>query len=184
MVNVSVNLLKNHRTLSERDYLRERQMLRLSVLVMVVVVFISIALSIWNFLLSRRLLSIEEAISTASREMQGLTEANAQQIYLKSRLKLITTFLDERSISREALQSVFSLNIPGATISSAAFLSDSIIAVQVTARSASILNDVISYYQGDSSFFTQVVSRGVSRAKDGTYQLELELTIPKGGSNG
>ena len=181
MVNVSVNLLKNHRTLSERDYLRERQIFRLSVLVLVIAVFITIALSIWNFWLSRRLVDIESAISTASKEMQSLTEANAQQIYLKSRLKLITTFLDERSVSREALQSVFSLNIPGATISSAAFLSDSVIAIQVTAGSATILNNVVAYYQGDSSFFTQVVSRGVSRSKDGTYQLELELTIPKGG---
>lgn len=182
MVNLRVNLLKNRRTLSENDYRREQTVFRLAVLGLIVVVVVTAALSIWNFWLSRRLLQIESGITKASNEMKGLTEANARQIYLKSRLKLISLFLTERSVSRESMQKVFSLSIPGASITSLSFLTETIIAVQVSSLDITVLNEVVTYYQGDSSFFTQVVSRGVSRAKDGSYELELELTIPKGGA--
>jgi hypothetical protein len=180
MVQVSVNLLKNRHILSEKDYQREQSLLRYSVLSLVIVVFITVAVSIWNFWLSRRLVGIESAIASSSQEMKGLAEANAQQVYLKSRLKLIASFLDERSISRESLQSVFSLNIPGATITSVSFVSDTIISLQITSNSVATLNEVIGYYQGDNTFFTQVLSRGIARTKEGMYDLRLELTIPKG----
>lgn len=175
---IAVNLLKNRRTLSEKEYQREQQLLRIAVLSLVVTLFITIALSIWNYLLSSRLGSIETAITRSSKDMQGLTAANAQQVYLKSRLKLITTFLDDRTVSRESIQRVFSLNIPGATITSTTFLTDNVIAIQVSSNSVAVLNKVIAYYQTDSSYFMQVVSRGLSRGKDGSYDLQLELTIP------
>lgn len=184
MVQVSVNLLKNRRTLSEHDYIQEQKVLKSSVLALVVCVFVVIALSIWNYLLSNKLAGIESAIASSSRDMQGLTAANAQQIYLKSRLKLITAFLDDRSLSRQSLQTIFSLSIPGATITSAAFLTDNVIAIQVDSASITVLNDVVAYYQADSTFFTQVVSRGVTRTKDGGYELQLELTIPTSAAGG
>lgn len=182
MVNLHVNLLKNRPTLSEKDYRREQTIFRLTVLSLVVVVFVTAALSIWNFLLSRKLGTIESSITKTSGEMKGLAEANAQQVYLKSRLKLISSFLDERSVSRESMQRVFSLAIPGATISAMSFISETVIGVQVVAQNIQTLNEVVTYYQTDSSFFSQVVSRGISRGKGGTYQLELEFTIPKGGA--
>lgn len=175
---IAVNLLKNRRTLSEKEYQREQQFLRIAVLSLVIVMFITIALSIWNYLLSSRLTSIEAAITKSSKEMQNLTDANAQQVYLKSRLKLITAFLDDRTVSRESIQRVFSLNIPGATITSTTFLTDNVIAIQVSSNSVAVLNKVIAYYQSDSSYFMQVVSRGISRGKDGSYDLQLELTVP------
>jgi hypothetical protein len=177
---MKINLLKNRKVLSEKDYLQEQVLLRYSVVTLTVIVVVTVAVSIWNLFLSTRLSGIEKSIATSSSKLQGLTDANARQVYLKSRLQLITDFLDKRGIAREALQRIYSLNIPGATVTAVMFASDTVVSIQVSSRSQASLNDVIAYYQKDSEFFTQVVSRGVSLGTDGAYDIRLDLTIPKG----
>ena len=94
----------------------------------------------------------------------------------------MSTYLDNRSIAREALQRVFSLSIPGSEITGASFPTDMTLAVQVTADNIVSLNQVIAYYQADNGLFTQVVSNGIQRVKGGSYQLQLILTLPKNGT--
>lgn len=182
MVNARINLLKNRKVLSEKDYLREQQLFRYAVVGLTMVAVVTVAVSIASFVVARKLGGIEQEIATSSRALQGMAEANAQQVYLKSRLTLISAFLDDRAVSREAIQRIFSLAIPGASVSSVAFVGDNIVATTVNSRSVGVLNEVLSYYQADTGFFTQVVSLGVSRSKDGSYDMQLHLTIPKGAS--
>lgn len=181
MVDIKTNLLKNRRTLSEKDYQKERDYLRWSVVGMIVVVLVTIAMSLWNFVLSSRLSSIDKALTTVSKEMQGLTKPSSQQVYLKSRLKLLTGFLAERSFTRESLQKIFSTTVPGSHISGLSFENETMLAVTYTSDSIFTLNDLLNYYQGDTGYFTQVVSRGLSRDIDGKYQMTLAMTLPKGG---
>lgn len=180
MVDVKTNLLKKRQTLSEKDYQKEQNYLRWSILGFVVVVLLVVAISIWNFFLTRQLSNIEQAITTSSREIQGLAEASAQQVYLKSRLTLVTGFLADRSLARESLQKVFNTEIPGTHLAGVTFESDSILAVQFGSDTSGSLQDLLNYFSGDTGYFTQVVSRGVTKASDGTYLLSLALTLPKG----
>jgi hypothetical protein len=180
MVNVSTNLLKNRRTLSEKDYQRERTALRYAIIGLVVVVVIVISLSAWNLFLTSKLGGIERGITAASEEMKGLAQANAQQVYLKSRLSLITDFLSSRATTRQSLQKVLSTEIPGTHISGVSFVDESLLSVQYTANESSALTELLSYYQSDTDYFTQVVSNGLTRSKEGNYQLSLALTLPKG----
>ena len=180
MVDIRTNLLKHRQTLSEKDYQRERQALRYSVMGMVVIVVIVMALAVWNFILSNQLSGIKTEVNNLNGRMQGLVTASAQQIYLKSRLKLVTGFLKDRSLVREGLQRVFSTSIPGTHIASVSFLSPTVMGLQIQADSVSALNSTLAYYQADSGYFTQVISRGLTRSKDGSYQMSLELTLPKG----
>lgn len=177
---MKINLLKNRKVLSEKDYLREQALFRYGAVTLTVIAVVTAAVSLWNLLLSSRLSGIEKSIATSSSKLQGLTDANARQIYLKSRLQLITDFLDERGIAREALQRIYAQNIPGATVTAVMFASDTVVSIQVNSRSQASLNEVIAYYQKDSEFFTQVISRGVSLGTDGSYDIRLDLTIPKG----
>lgn len=180
MVDIRTNLLKNRQTLSEKDYQKEKTYLKWSVIGSVVVVVIVVALSAWNLVLTSQLSGIEGAVTATSKEMQGLVQASAQQVYLKSRLKLVTGFLADRSLARESLQKIFTTTIEGVHVSGVAFEEESILGVNYVANSPYALNQVLSYYQTDTGYFTQVVSRGLSRSKDGTYQLSLALTLPKG----
>lgn len=180
MVDVRTNLLKKRETLSEKDYQKERSYLRWSMLGFVVVIVVVIALSVWNFVLTQRLSNVEGSLAASSKEMQGLVQASAQQVYLKSRLQLITSFLADRSLARESLQKVFSTNIEGTHISAVTFEGENILGLQYVASDSFTLEELLKYYQGDTGYFTQVVSRGLSRVKDGTYQLSLALTLPKG----
>lgn len=180
MVDIHTNLLKHRQVLSEKDYQRERGMLRWSVFVFVIVIVIVIAFSLWDFLLSRQLNGVKQDLTNLTGQMQGLVTASAEQIYLKSRLKLVTGFLDGRSLTREGLQRVFSTNIPGTYVTGVSFVSPTVMSVQVGAGTVFTLNDLLTYYQTDAGYFTQVLSRGLSREKDGTYQLSLELTLPVG----
>lgn len=177
---VKINLLKNRHTLSEAEYQRERQYYRYALTGLTMAVVVTLAVSIWQFILTRQLNSLEETIGQSTQKLVGLAEANAKQIYLKSRLKLITAFLDDRTVARQSIQRVFSISVPGVSVSSATFESDSVLRIQATATDVLSFSNLVDYLQNDTDFFLQVVSRGVTRLQDGTYQMDLALTIPKG----
>lgn len=181
MVDVRTNLLKNRHTLSEKDYQHERNLLRQSIIGFIVVIVVLVGLSVWNFVLSNKLTNVEKAITNSSKDMQGLIQASAKQVYLKSRLQLVTGFLADRSLVRESLQKIFSVNITGTHVAGLSFENDTTLAVSYEADSASTLNDLIKYYESDTGYFVQAVSRGISRSKEGKYQLALALTLPKAG---
>jgi len=180
MIDIKVNLLKNRHTLSEKEYQQERNYLRSAIVGLIVVVVAVVALFLWNFVLARNLSGIEKSITSESKEMQGLVEASAQQVYLKSRLGLVTGFLSEKTITRESLQKIFSTNIAGAHVTGVAFEGDSVLVVQYTSESTVALKELLNYYEYDTGYFLQAVSRGLSRNKDGTYQMSVALTLPKG----
>lgn len=179
MVDVRTNLLKNRRTLSEKDYQKERDYLQKSIIGLVVVVVVVVAISAWNLFLTSKLSGIEKAVTAASKELQGLSLASAQQVYLKSRLALVTGFLSERSTTRESLQKVLSTEVVGSHVSGLSFEDDLVLGVDYISDNITTLNDLLKFYQADTNYYTQVVSKGISRAKDGTYKLSLSLSLPK-----
>jgi len=182
MADVRTNLLKNRQILSEKDYQKERDLLRMSVIGLIIVVIVVIALSIWSLVLTTQLSRTDAAVKKVAVEIQGLAQASAQQIYLKSRLQLVTGFLSGRSVTRESLQKIFSTNISGVHISRVSFDANANLEVQYTANSRMPLEELLSYYEHDTGYFTQTVSKGLSRDKDGVYQISLSLKLPKGGN--
>lgn len=180
MVDIKTNLLKNRHTLSEKEYEQERKYLRYSIVSLIAVVVIVVALSGWNFILTQNLTKIERSITGVSKEMQGLTQASAQQVYLKSRLNLITGFLADKSLTRESLQKILSTSIYGVHVGGMTFESESIILVQYVSNSANSLKELLAYFENDTGYFLQAVSKGLSRSKDGNYQMSIALTLPKG----
>ncbi len=178
MIDIRTNLLKNRRTLSEKEYQKERNFVRWATFVLVVVVVGVLALSIWNLVLTRKLTGIEGELTKSSKELQGLSAASAQQVYLKSRLKLVTGFLAERSVDRESLQNIFSANIDGAHVTGVSFESDSQITVSYIAKATSSLDRLLNYYTSDTGYFTQAVSTGITRSPEGSYQMTVLLTMP------
>ncbi|MFZ2199921.1 MAG: hypothetical protein WAV40_03985 [Microgenomates group bacterium] len=180
MLEIKTNLLKNRKSLSEKDYQKERNYLRMSIVSLVLVVVIVMALSIWNLVLSTKLKTITTSLTAMNQEMQGLTEASAQQIYLKSRLNLLSGFLSSRSDARKSLERVLSTDIPGTHISQLAFVDDTTLGVSYVANSPTYLKDLLSYYETDTGYFAQVVNKGISRSQDNTYQISLLLALPKG----
>jgi len=176
---MKINLLKDRRVLTEKEYNQERLILRYSAIVLSITTVIGVAIFLWNFILANRLVAIESSITEASKELSELAEANAEQIYIKNRLQLISGFLAERQIARESLQQVLTLTIPGVTISGISTDEDGEIVVNVTADNLAALSSSIDYYKKDSDFFTQAVNRGITRDKDGKYMMNVGLTIPK-----
>ena len=178
MVDIKINLLKNRPTLSEGEYQRERKYLWSSIMGLIVVTLLVVSMSIWSMVLTSRVTGIERAITQSSREIQNLVEANANQVYLKGRLQLITEYLQKRSRVRQALEHILANEIVGTHINSVAFIEENVIRLQLEAENNEVLNEVLMYYQRENGYFTQIVSRGVTRAREGTFQLTLEMTIP------
>lgn len=178
---ISINLLKDKHALTEKQYQLEKLYLRYSVVALVIMVVLTLALSSWALFLSLKLKGVEDKITNSTKELANLTEANAEQLYLKSRLVLITSFLDNRSVQREALQKIFSQTIPGVVVSAVGFEGDNKLAVQMTADNANSLGEVLLVYGKSTDFFVQTVGRGITKGQDGSYQLQLSLTIPKEG---
>ncbi len=180
MVDIRTNLLKNRPTLSEKDYQQERTLLKLSVIGLLLIVIVIVAMSAWNYVLARKIAVIDKSLTNTAQEMQGFVQASAQQIYLKTRLKLVTAFLSDRSLTRNALQKLFTTKIPGTHIGNLAFESETQLSVQYVCDNYNSMDELLQYYSADTGYFTQVVSRGIDRSKDGSYQITLSLTIPKG----
>jgi hypothetical protein len=145
----------------------------------VVAAVIVISLSVWNLFLANKLSTIETATTAASKELQGLSQASAQQIYLKSRLNLVTGFLGERTDARESLQKILAINVAGSHLAGLSFENESMLGVEYVSVNITALNDLLKYYQSDTGYFTQVVSRGINRSRDGTYKLSMSLSLPK-----
>lgn len=176
---LKINLIKNRHTLSEKDYQRERTYFRYASIFAVTVTVITVAVSLWQFVLTRELSQIENSITTATQQLQGFAEANAKQIYLKSRLKLISSFLDDREVARQAIQKVFSIQIPGVSISGLSFETENTLDIQATAHDVLAFGQLIDYVSRDDGFFLQIISRNVTRNESGEYVMNLLLTIPK-----
>ncbi len=174
-----INLLKNHRVLSEKEYAREKKIAQWSLLGLMVLVVITVAMAIWNFVLAQKLAGIEKSITKANTQMQGLTQANAEQVYVKNRLKLIGNFMDEQTIARDALQQVLALSLPGVTIGAITFTEENEISVVVAALDMTSLEESLKYYQKEDGFFTQVINGGISKSKDGSYEMKVRLSLPK-----
>ncbi len=179
MVNIKINLLKNRKSLSEKDYQKERAYFRRAIVGFVLVVVVAVSVSLWNFVLTLKLSDIEDALQSMNKEMQGLVQANAEQIYLKSRLTLVTGFLSGRTDARESLERVLSTEIPGTHISRLKFEDDTTLGVSYVASSSADLTKLLGYYEADNSYFTQVINKGVSRANDKSYQISLLLNLPR-----
>lgn len=178
MVDIKINLLKNRPTLSESEYQRERKVLWYSIMGLIVVAILVVAMSVWSVVLTSRAARIERTITQSSKEIQNLVEANANQVYLKGRLQLITDYLQKRSRVRQALEHILANEVGGTHINSVAFIEENVIRLQLEADDNLVFNEVLAYYQRENGYFTQVVSRGVTRSREGTYQLTLEMTIP------
>ena len=97
---------------------------------------------------------------------------------IKNRLSLIGNFLDDQAIARESLQSVLALSLPGVTIGGMSFDKENEVTVTVSADSQGALKEALAYYKQADGFFPQVVSTGVSRNKEGKYEMKLTLTLP------
>lgn len=182
MADIRTNLLKNRQVLSEKDYQKEQNYLRIAIMGLVAVVIGVISLSLWTFVLTRKLSGIEQAITTVSKDMQGFTQASAEQMYLKTRLKLVMDFLGGRTLTRESLQNVLSIKIPGTHISGLDFQDENTLVVQYASADAAALGQLIEYFQADKNYFSQVLSKGLSKSRDGGYQLSLVLSLPAKGS--
>lgn len=177
--NLGINLLKNRRSLSEDEYLREHEIMRYSVVGVVMLVMVAVAALLFQLISARQLAGIESSIANATSRLAGYTEANAQQIYLKSRLKLLSTFLDEREVYRKSLQAIFSLAIPGVYVSGVSFEEDNVMKTEFTSDSVLSLEKVIDYLSEPGGFFVQASTKGVIRTNEGSYQVQAMLTIPK-----
>lgn len=175
-----INLLKDSPTLSDQNYEKERDYFRYSIICAILVIVIMLAGFIWQYVLTTRFENTENRITEINKQLIGLTDANAQQIYLKSRLKLIEQFLSDRSVSREAIQKVFSLTIPGVIVSGVSFEDNNVMTLQTESDDVLSFANLVDYFSQDTDFFLQVVSRGVSRTDEGLYQMQLSLVLPGG----
>jgi len=133
----------------------------------------------WQVFVSVQLRSVEKKIADANMQLSGLSAASTQQLYIKSRLQMITNFLQGRAETREALQRVFSIPVVGANVSSVSFDDQSVLKMQVMADSIKSFDDVYKYFENSKDFFTQTVNNGVSRSQDGTYSMSMLLTLPQ-----
>lgn len=180
MVDVRTNLLKNRRTLSEKDYQREKQILNKALIALGSVIVVVVGISIWNLIVTQKLSKIEDGLTQASKQMQGLVDASAKQVYLKARLQLVTKFLADRTVARESLEKVFSTAFAGVHVTAVGFVGTSAIEVTYISDNVAALSDLLKYYEADTGYFVQATSKGITRTKDGSYSIILVLKLPQG----
>ncbi len=176
---LQVNLLKKSRVLSEKQYQLERKVFISSVIGFVLVVCITIAFFAWQVLVSVRVKQVDATITKVTAQLGGLQTASIQQLYAKTRLKMIGGLFATRATTREALQRVLSISMPGVTISSIAFEQSNLLKISVMADSLQSFDSIYKYFEGTKDFFTNVVNNGVSRSQDGSYIMTLSLYTPK-----
>lgn len=177
---VSVNLLKKTRVLTEKQYQIERKVLILGVMAFCMVILTLAMTFAWQVIVSAQVKKIDKEIAELTIQNDKLKVANAQQIFIKSRLKLIGDFVSGRAQIREALQRVFALGTAGVTIAIASFTDKNALRIQATADTIGSFDEFYRYLEQDNGFFVRVVNRGTSGSVEGIYSIDLELTLPVG----
>ena len=142
-------------------------------LFLVMVVFFGFQL--WH---SWQIKRVKVEISKIETKLSGLQEVTQSQLYLRSRLNLIRGFLGSRVKSRESIERVFSLDLPGVVVANAFFVDEQVLNVRLETDSVEALSRSFQWLK-DDDFFLQAVNRGVSRLSSGGYTMQVELTIPK-----
>ncbi len=177
-MDLKINLLKKRRAISEKEYLRERKMFVFALtgflgLFLLMSVFFGLEMfDLW------KLKKTKNRVAKAESRLSELQLVTKGQLYLRSRLNLVKDFLDSRVKGREAVERVFSLNLPGVVVSGVSFTDNQVLEVRLRAKSVSALDEAFQWLKNDN-FFLQVVNRGVSRMENGSYDMQLELTMPK-----
>lgn len=183
MAEVKINLLKKRRGITESQYIAERRAFIASVIVILVVVLIATVFFVLQILSSRQLDNVEADISAVEEKLIGLNDASIRQLYLKNRLDMVSMFFDSRVEDREALQQVFSLDMPGVVITGASFESEDTVALQLTADSVLALDSAYLYFENEDTYFVESINRGITKNEDNTYTMRLDLTLPTGGNS-
>ena len=130
---LQVNLLKKSRVLSEKQYQLERKIFVTSIISFVTIICITIAVFAWQIFVTSSVKAIDKSIKNAESQLSTMQTATVQQLYAKSRLKLVSGLFAGRATTREALQRVLSLSLPGVTVSSIMFEQDDLLKISVTA---------------------------------------------------
>ena len=178
MAELKINLLKKRRAISEKEYLREKKLFIMALtgflsLFLVMSVFFGLQMfNLWQ------LKKVKAKVSKAEARLTDLKPVTQGQLYLRSRLDLVRDFLKSRVKGREAVERVFSLNLPGVVVASVSFGDKQILRMRLKATSAMALDEAFKWLEEDN-FFLQAVNRGISRLEDGSYTMQLELTMPK-----
>jgi hypothetical protein len=175
---LKINLLKKTRILSEAQYKLESRIFLGSLSVLGIILLLAMGLFSWQYFVSARLNNLENRIAQANGQLKGLETANVQQLYIKSRLQLVSSFLESRAETREALQRVFAIPIDGVNVSAINFETEQVLAMQMSANSIVSFDKAYEFLENDRDFFRQIVNKGVSRGQDGVYIISLELTLP------
>ena len=178
---LQINLLKSHRVLSEKDYIKEYSIFKLAIVSLIVAIIVVLSLGAWNWIVTRELLDVEKAITAASNQIKGLAKANAEHVYVKSRLNLVNKFMDEQEITRESLQQVLSIQIPGLAVGGIIFEDDKTIKLTMIARDQVALSQAIDHYKKNEQYFSQVSVESLSRDANGRYEMTVKLLMPQTG---
>ncbi len=179
MGKLEINLLKTRRAISEKEYLRERKMFVISLttflsLFLIMSVFFGLQMfELWQ------VKKTKTQVNKAEARLADLNIVTQNQLYLRSRLDLVRDFLKTRVRGREAVERVFSLNVPGVVVASVSFGDKQILRVRLNAVSVIALDETFRWLKSDD-FFLQVINRGVSKLENGEYTMQLELTMPQG----
>ncbi len=180
-MDISVNLLKKRRGISEKLWQTEYKLFRSVVVAFLVLTVVVLVVFLWTLLLSRRISAVVQDSEKVRAQFAGLEGANVQQLYLKNRLKLLQQFFLERVSTREALERVFAIDIPGVVVLDVSFETDTLISMRIGALGVGELEKAYEFFsEAEDMFFNKVVNRGVTRVDDGSYTMEIELTVPKG----
>lgn len=177
---ININLLKKRRGITESQYILEKKIFMWSVVVFVILVIVAIAFFVLQYLSTRKLSETEVEIRQVENQLSGLESINNSQLYLKNRLNLISGYFDSRYQDREALQRIFSIDLPGVAVLGASFESENTILIRVNSDNVISFDSLYRFFEEDETFFSQVINRGVGRTENGAYTMQIELTIPSG----
>ncbi len=181
MSDLKINFLKKRRAISEKEYLRERKLFVISLtgfLGLFVVMLVLFGLQFFNLWQIKK---TKAKLDKAESKLAGLKEVSARQLYLRSRLDIVKDFLNSRVKSREAIEKIFSLDIPGVVVANVTFVDEQDIMASLEANSVIALSRAFEWFK-ESNFFIQVVNKGVSKLVNGSYTAQLILTIPREGT--
>ncbi len=182
MAGILINLLPQEVLLERRQNSKLVFLNRLSVVLLIVLVFFTSATLALRIMQNSELEEANKGLVLATEEVNSFKERETQVLALKERLGLIQNLMEGDAKRKEIFNLIVFLTPPDMQISealvdkngntTASFTSPSLTAVQT------LINN-LGDKEKNSNIVTKVQLEGLSMGKDGVYRFSLKITPDK-----
>jgi len=178
MKGISINLLPQEATISQRKAGRTRRANVLSIVFLMLMFFLASVLVTLRILQNQTISKLQVEAQTSEGQISELRDKESTLVLLKNRLDLISQYRSIPSKQKNVYDAVSSKLPPSITVSAISLDTGGNLSISTISQDSQALQSLLADLTSEESFskIGSISVESLSRGRDGTYRISLKLT--------